>query len=176
MTPYIDASGATREEIPPVWNSVVELSTGLTPETLLEELRTLERQAGRTRALAHERSLDLDLLAQGRMTRETPTLRLPHPRATSRAFVLEPWAEIAPRFVLTGPGGEAAPVATWAARWLADYGPAPEQIQDPLPFASRAHAPVTRLHDLEALRAWRVQRQGSVALVPTMGALHAGQH
>jgi 2-amino-4-hydroxy-6-hydroxymethyldihydropteridine diphosphokinase len=40
----------------------------------------------------------------------TPELTLPHPRAVERAFVLVPWAEVDPTFVVNGRS-----VAEWAA-------------------------------------------------------------
>jgi 2-amino-4-hydroxy-6-hydroxymethyldihydropteridine diphosphokinase len=75
-----------------------------TPESLLQELQRLERQFGRQpKRLANEpRVLDLDLIAFGNQTRNSPTLILPHPRAHLRRFVLAPFAEVAPDFRLPG--------------------------------------------------------------------------
>jgi len=39
----------------------------------------------------------------GRMTCETETLTLPHPRLGDRRFVLRPWADLAPNFVVPPP-------------------------------------------------------------------------
>ena len=50
------------------------------------------------------RPLDLDLIAFGAETRDTPELILPHPRAHLRRFVLQPLSEIAPELVLQGQG------------------------------------------------------------------------
>ena len=41
------------------------------------------------------RELDLDLLLYGDQVIEQPDLRVPHPRMTERAFVLEPLATLA---------------------------------------------------------------------------------
>jgi 2-amino-4-hydroxy-6-hydroxymethyldihydropteridine diphosphokinase len=73
-----------------------------TPETLLTKLQALEREFGRQPKLVHNeaRPLDLDLIAFGAAVRDSPELILPHPRAHSRRFVLEPLAEIAPQLVL----------------------------------------------------------------------------
>lgn len=92
-------------------NAVVGLipRPGETPETLLTKLQTLEREFGRQPKRAHNeaRPLDLDLIAFGNETRNTPELILPHPRAHVRRFVIEPLADIAPELVLPG---QAAPV------------------------------------------------------------------
>jgi 2-amino-4-hydroxy-6-hydroxymethyldihydropteridine diphosphokinase len=76
------------------------------PESLLQKLQALEREFGRRpkQVLNEPRPLDLDLLAFGSEIRSTPELVLPHPRAHLRAFVLEPWAEIAPDFKVTTKG------------------------------------------------------------------------
>jgi 2-amino-4-hydroxy-6-hydroxymethyldihydropteridine diphosphokinase len=77
-----------------------------TPESMLEKLRSLEKEFGRRpkTALNEPRPLDLDLIAFGPETRDTPQLILPHPRAQLRRFVLQPLSEIAPELVLPGQG------------------------------------------------------------------------
>lgn len=91
---------------PPFINAVAALEprAGETPETLLCKLRALEEKFGRRpRNIANEpRLLDLDLIAFGSRTMNTPELVLPHPRAHLRQFVLQPLTEIAPDFVLPG--------------------------------------------------------------------------
>jgi len=78
-------------------NAVVALNTHLTAPELLAELQGLERAAGRQRPYRHApRTLDLDLLTFGEGRIDSPRLTVPHPRITERAFVLLPWAEIAP--------------------------------------------------------------------------------
>jgi len=77
---------------------------GETPESLHAKLQALEKEFGRQpKTVPNEpRPLDLDLIAFGSETRNTPELTLPHPRAHSRKFVLQPLAEIAPDFILPG--------------------------------------------------------------------------
>lgn len=84
---------------------------GEDPRLLLEALLRLELRLGRERAEGRNapRTLDLDLIhaegLQGRWTWPAPPdiaphlgpdlhLELPHPRAASRAFVMEPWAAL----------------------------------------------------------------------------------
>ena len=89
-------------------NAVVGLvpQKGETPESLLQKLRELEKEFGRRpKAILNEpRPLDLDLIAFGPETRDTPELILPHPRAQLRRFVLQPLSEIAPELILPGQG------------------------------------------------------------------------
>ena len=77
-----------------------------TPESLLKKLRELEKEFGRApkTVLNEPRPLDLDLIALGNETRTSPELILPHPRAHLRRFVLQPFSEIAPDFILPGQG------------------------------------------------------------------------
>jgi len=78
-------------------NGVALVETALTPGETLAALHSIERAFGRER---HEpnaaRTLDLDLIAFGRLVIDEPGLRLPHPRAHERLFVMGPLAEIAP--------------------------------------------------------------------------------
>jgi 2-amino-4-hydroxy-6-hydroxymethyldihydropteridine diphosphokinase len=77
-----------------------------TPESLLKKLRELEKEFGRApkKVLNEPRPLDLDLIAFGNETRNSPELILPHPRAYARRFVLQPLSEIAPELILPGQG------------------------------------------------------------------------
>jgi 2-amino-4-hydroxy-6-hydroxymethyldihydropteridine diphosphokinase len=102
---------------PPFVNAVAGLCPRPeeTPQTLLRRLQVLEAEFGRRRSgVPNEpRLLDLDLIAFGARTLNTPELILPHPRAHLRRFVLQPLAEIAPEFVLPG--------QTKGARVLLDF-------------------------------------------------------
>lgn len=80
-------------------NAVVEIATGLPPVDLLRELKLLERALGRRpRGRWRPREIDLDVLFYGRRRVHAPGLAVPHPHWRERRFVLEPLAEIAPRF------------------------------------------------------------------------------
>ncbi|XOV84639.1 MAG: 2-amino-4-hydroxy-6-hydroxymethyldihydropteridine diphosphokinase [bacterium] len=76
----------------------------LSPETLLHELKALEKEFGRGQKIIRNapRELDLDLLVFNEEQRQTADFVLPHPRATDRLFVLAPLAEIAPDLVWPG--------------------------------------------------------------------------
>ena len=76
-------------------NAVVRLETALQPRALLDTLKRLEKQLGRTED-EHwgPRVIDLDLLTYDDRTIDEPGLRIPHPELKDRAFVLVPLAEI----------------------------------------------------------------------------------
>lgn len=78
-------------------NGVAIVETGLEPEAVLSALHRIEAALGRIRHQQNaSRTLDLDLIAHGRLRIETKALTLPHPRAADRLFVMGPLAEIAP--------------------------------------------------------------------------------
>ncbi len=86
-------------------NAVVEISTQLSPKTLLEKLLKIEHEAGRERTFANApRVLDLDLLLYDDLILHTKNLTLPHPRMHERGFVLLPLAEITPDLVIPNGG------------------------------------------------------------------------
>jgi 2-amino-4-hydroxy-6-hydroxymethyldihydropteridine diphosphokinase len=83
---------------PPYVNAVAEIASDPSARAILDRLHAIEATFGRKRAVRNEpRPLDLDLIdCRGERTDAPDGLVLPHPRATSRAFVLLPLAEIAP--------------------------------------------------------------------------------
>lgn len=89
-------------------NAVVafEAVDALTPDSLLNALKAIEREFGRELNPVRNapRELDLDLLLFDSLMREDACLTLPHPRAATRRFVLAPAAEIMPLFVWPGTG------------------------------------------------------------------------
>lgn len=80
-------------------NGVAVVETGLDPANLFAVLRGIERQFGRASATRNAaRTLDLDLIAHGRLVVQEPVLTIPHPRAHERLFVMGPLAEVLPRW------------------------------------------------------------------------------
>lgn len=76
-------------------NAVTEIETSLEPLALLHKLRDYERSVGRNerRAKNSPREIDLDLLYVDDLLLDSTALVLPHPRMTSRRFVLQPLAD-----------------------------------------------------------------------------------
>jgi 2-amino-4-hydroxy-6-hydroxymethyldihydropteridine diphosphokinase len=93
---------------PPFVNACVRLSGVAEPSAeVLARLHAVEERFGRVRGEANApRTLDLDLVDHGGRVAREGELRLPHPRAAQRAFVLLPLRDVAPRW--REPGSEAA--------------------------------------------------------------------
>jgi 2-amino-4-hydroxy-6-hydroxymethyldihydropteridine diphosphokinase len=73
-------------------------NTLLNPEELLRFVRSIEKGLGRT----HKEKWgprEIDILFYGDKIINTPTLEIPHPFISERAFVLVPLAEIAPNLI-----------------------------------------------------------------------------
>ncbi|MCA9753739.1 MAG: 2-amino-4-hydroxy-6-hydroxymethyldihydropteridine diphosphokinase [Gemmatimonadetes bacterium] len=80
-------------------NAVARLSTDMPALELLELLKSVEIDFGRTEGPRNApRPLDLDLLWYGAERRADTELTLPHPGLSARSFVLEPAAEVAPQW------------------------------------------------------------------------------
>lgn len=81
-------------------NAVAAGETELGPEELLAACLAVEQELGRVRAEPNgPRTIDVDILLFGSLTREAPAPVIPHPRLHQRRFVLEPLAEILPDLV-----------------------------------------------------------------------------
>ena len=101
---------------PPFLNGVVMVRTAHDPHALMAALGRIEDAFGRRRSsLNAPRTLDLDLVAYGRLTGDLDGLILPHPRAHQRLFVMGPLAEIAPDWIEPVSGHTAAALAKTAS-------------------------------------------------------------
>lgn len=77
-------------------NTVVKITTKLTPHQLLKVTKSIEEALLRKRTVKWgPRVIDLDILIFDDIVMDEPHLRLPHPEIKNRAFVLVPLAEIA---------------------------------------------------------------------------------
>jgi len=105
VSPYFETKpvgGPTQSDF---INAVVIGECDLGPEVLLAELLEIEVQMGRVRDLKWgPRIIDLDLIVYGDQKIDTVFLKLPHPLAHSREFVLRPWLEVDPEGVIPGVG------------------------------------------------------------------------
>jgi 2-amino-4-hydroxy-6-hydroxymethyldihydropteridine diphosphokinase len=94
------------EDNPQFLNLVVVAETTLQPRTLLERAQAIEDAFGRTRDGEQwgPRTLDVDLIVLGDAQVDKSDLKLPHPLAHERGFVLVPWYEIDPTAEIRGQG------------------------------------------------------------------------
>jgi 2-amino-4-hydroxy-6-hydroxymethyldihydropteridine diphosphokinase len=85
---------------PKFLNAAVELETSLEPSLLLNSLQRIEHHMGRVRQVKWEpRVIDLDILYYGSLVIDTPELKVPHPEAKDRGFVLVPLCDLDPELV-----------------------------------------------------------------------------
>ncbi|MFD6165436.1 2-amino-4-hydroxy-6-hydroxymethyldihydropteridine diphosphokinase [Oerskovia sp. NPDC060287] len=148
VSPLARTAAVGGPDQPDYLNAILLARTTLSPRALLRACQGVENAHGRVRAERNgPRTLDVDLIVYGTVAEITEDLELPHPRAHERAFVLEPWAQVAPEAFLPGLGG--GPVATLAAtapdrggiRWLAlDW--LTDAEPEPAPAATPAAVPV----------------------------------
>jgi 2-amino-4-hydroxy-6-hydroxymethyldihydropteridine diphosphokinase len=102
---YETAPVGMADDAPQFLNIVIVTESTLEPRTLLERALAIEDAFGRERPEPHSsRTLDVDLVMVGNTETKQQDLRLPHPRAHERGFVLVPWAEIDPAAELPGHG------------------------------------------------------------------------
>ncbi|MDH5762807.1 MAG: 2-amino-4-hydroxy-6-hydroxymethyldihydropteridine diphosphokinase [Nitrospinota bacterium] len=81
-------------------NSVIEVTTHLSPELLFKACLAIEKKMGRIRDEKWgPRIIDLDILFYDDFVFKERDLEIPHPDIAERSFVLVPMNEIAPDFV-----------------------------------------------------------------------------
>jgi 2-amino-4-hydroxy-6-hydroxymethyldihydropteridine diphosphokinase len=97
-------------------NAVVIGETNLKAEELLEKLLDIENQMGRVRVEKWgPRLIDLDLICLGDQVVDSEFLKLPHPLAHTRKFVIAPWFSIDPQGSIPGVGEIKNILASFAA-------------------------------------------------------------
>lgn len=91
---------------PSFLNAVVLLDSTLSAMTLLDRVLAVEDAFGRVRTGEpnEPRTLDVDLIVVGDRRSSVDALKLPHPRAKERAFVLRPWHDLESDAVLLDAG------------------------------------------------------------------------
>jgi len=99
-------------------NAVVLADTTLAATRLMDRALAIEDAYDRERSEVANasRTLDVDLIVVGDRRSDTEALRLPHPRAHRRAFVLQPWYDLEPDAELPDRG----PIADLLAQVGAD--------------------------------------------------------
>ena len=85
------------------YNMVIKVETNLTPLELLKEIQSIELKTGRKKRNNKKympRSLDIDILVFGNLIIHSHLLEIPHPGIQERKFVLKPWNDISPDFLV----------------------------------------------------------------------------
>lgn len=90
-------------------NTVICVSTQLSPHEVLRQTQTIERSLGKNSSHAtertvtanqqplihyHDRPIDIDILLYDDLHIDTPDLKIPHPLMQERDFVMKPLREI----------------------------------------------------------------------------------
>jgi len=79
-------------------NACIHIQTSKNPNELLTFLKNIEREAGRTQKTLNgvhtDRIIDLDIIFFGIECIETVDLTIPHPRYSTREFVLRPLLDL----------------------------------------------------------------------------------
>ena len=105
ISPFIETKpigGPTQDDF---INAVVIGNCELPADELLTKLLAIEDQMGRVRDVKWgPRIIDLDLIVYGDQVIDSVFLKLPHPLAQSREFVLTPWLAIDPDGLIPGVG------------------------------------------------------------------------
>ncbi len=97
LSSFYETDPVGYENQPPFCNAVCAYRTEDSPRRLLEFLKWIEMRMGRTPTFRNgPRVVDLDILFWEGLTLREEELEIPHPRMHQRAFVLVPFAEIAP--------------------------------------------------------------------------------
>ncbi|GAA1914878.1 2-amino-4-hydroxy-6-hydroxymethyldihydropteridine diphosphokinase [Nocardioides lentus] len=87
-------------------NAVVLFDTTLSAARLMDRALAIEDAYDRERSEVRNapRTLDVDLIVVGDRRSDEDWLRLPHPKAHERAFVLQPWYDLEPDAAIPGVG------------------------------------------------------------------------
>lgn len=98
MSAYYQTSPVDYEDQGWFVNAAAKIETDLEAPALMEELKAIERRAGRERGGVRygPRTLDLDIIFYDDAVIEYNGLVVPHPRMHKRCFVLRPLCDIDP--------------------------------------------------------------------------------
>ena len=101
LSEYFSTTPVSDIEQPDYLNAVCIVESELPAMDLLSLLHGIEKALGRQRLEKWgPRTIDLDLIQYGSLLSSADELKLPHPRAHERRFVLEPWVSIDPEAIL----------------------------------------------------------------------------
>lgn len=88
----------------PFLNAALLIETTLSPKALLPKLKEIEKNLGRTPTPDRNapRPIDIDIIFAGDLCFNDGYVSIPHPRWSSRRFVVQPLSELSPDLRLPG--------------------------------------------------------------------------
>ena len=100
--PNYESEPLYNQDQPPFLNTVISFNSAGNPDDFFNTITRLETAAGRFRQREKNspRKLDIDILAWGKRISESAQLTIPHRDLQNRRFVLLPWNDIAPDFLV----------------------------------------------------------------------------
>lgn len=105
ISPYIQTAPVGGPIQDDFLNAVAIGECQIAAEDLLSELLKIESKMGRVRDVKWgPRIIDIDLIVYGDQVIDSDFLKLPHPLAHKREFVLKPWLAIDPTAEIPGLG------------------------------------------------------------------------
>ncbi|MEM7145515.1 MAG: 2-amino-4-hydroxy-6-hydroxymethyldihydropteridine diphosphokinase [Verrucomicrobiota bacterium] len=101
---YITAPVDCEPDARSFYNTCIEIESTHSPAAILAHCQEIEHRLGRPPSHPRNapRTIDIDILYADQLVLDSPELTIPHPRLSSRRFVLEPLAEIRPDLTLPG--------------------------------------------------------------------------
>ena len=83
-------------------NQVIQVNAAIKPLKLLKILKNIENTMGRieNKKKYMPRIIDIDILSYDSLLFNNQILSIPHPKIKFRKFILKPWTDIAPNYIL----------------------------------------------------------------------------
>ena len=83
-------------------NQVIEIKTKIEPIDLLNFTQKIESKMGREKHSKkyQPRIIDIDILSYNKLILDKQNLCIPHSKIKFRKFILKPWTDIAPNYIL----------------------------------------------------------------------------
>lgn len=95
--PFYQSKAVGYTDQPDFLNTAVSGQTDLEPAALLDRVKSIEQEVGRTASFHWgPRQIDIDIIFYGNKVMKTDSLTLPHPRFRERDFVLKPLNDLNP--------------------------------------------------------------------------------
>ena len=99
---YYNSPPLFNADQPEFLNTVISYKTDFSAFELFDACQIVEKLLGRSkkREKNSPRTIDIDILTYGSSYLETEQLTIPHTDLANRKFVLLPWAELAPNYIV----------------------------------------------------------------------------